>query len=74
MRTFVVVIPAELVAQFLQSLDRVSGTVVGLELLERAVIQLKRPAGLRVAGARVELVNVQCGESLLEVHRLMPLT
>jgi len=50
MRTFVVVIPAELVAQFLQSLDRVSGTVVGLELLERAVIQLKRPAGLRVPG------------------------
>jgi hypothetical protein len=41
MRTFVVVIPAELVAQFFQSLDRVSGTVVGGEFVERAVIPLK---------------------------------
>jgi len=38
------------------------------------VIPLKLPAGLRVPGARVELVNIQRDGSLLEAHLLVRLT
>jgi len=42
-RASVVVVPAELVAPLLQSLDRVSGTVVRAELFERPVTPLRLP-------------------------------
>jgi hypothetical protein len=45
---FLIGVPAELIAQQLQSLDRVSGTAAGAELFDRAITPLKLPEGLPV--------------------------
>lgn len=69
-RPLMVVVRTELVTQSLQFLDRLGRAVVGVEVLQGAVIPLQLAARLRVR-RRPELPDFQRGEPLLEVHRLV---
>jgi hypothetical protein len=69
-----VVMPTELVAQRLQFLDRSGRPVVGVEVLEGAVVPLQLAAGLWMGRPRAELADAHRGHALLEVLRLMAVT
>lgn len=71
MRSFVVVVPPEGVTQMLQGLDAWRRAVVGVVLLECAVVAFKFPAGLRMAGPGVQLADAQGRQSFLEVDRFV---
>jgi hypothetical protein len=52
----------------LQLVDRGGRPVVGVVVLEGAVVALQLAAGLRVGRARAELADAHGGQALLEVH------
>lgn len=64
----VVVVPAESVAKGLQFVDRGRGPVVGVEVLEGAVVALQLATRLWVRRSGAELADAHGGQALLEVH------
>lgn len=69
---FVVVMPAESIAEGLQLVDAGRGAFLGVEVFEGAVVALELAAGLGMARTGFELLDAQGGQSLLKMHRFVP--